>query len=536
MIRRLLMVSLLAAASLASTNVWAQLRSPLISEITARRYGLTRSWFGQVELDRTRDRVESLTIHERILFAQTKRGKIHAFDAETGKTLWVQQVGGPLHPTSEVGVNNQFVAAINGSTLYVLERDTGKYKWSRRVVGAPGAGPGLSKRYVFVPTTNGILEAYDLEEPRKPAWLYNSGGRALVQPMVTTSSVSWPTDRGLFYVAGAENLSIRYRTEARDDIVAQAAHIPPYFYVGSLDGHLYKVHERSGSIAWRFTSGEPVAERPLAVNGRIYTTALHGGLYCILGDERVARDAAFAEIKAAVDRGEIPKDKVPEPEPLPVDEGSEIWWSPGIVRLLAVTPTRVYGIDRSGRMRICRADTGTPITMMDVSQISLSVVNNVSDRIYLGTEFGFVQCLHEPQLKDPLNYVIKEAGEEEDKPAIAANKGEDLFGGGAAAGGEAAGGADPFGGGNAAGGADPFGGAGGADPFGGGDAGGGADPFGGGDAGGGADPFGGGDAGGGADPFGGGDAGGGADPFGGGDAGGGDAGGGADPFGGDPFN
>ncbi|MEE2706523.1 MAG: PQQ-binding-like beta-propeller repeat protein, partial [Planctomycetota bacterium] len=155
---RLGMLSLIAVVTLASSTLWAQVRSPLISEITARRYGLTRSWFAQVDLDRSRDRVQSIAIHDRTLFAQTKRGVLQAIDAETGKTMWVNRIGSPLHPTTEIGVSDEYVAALNGSTLYVFERATGKSSWSRRVVGAPGAGPGISKDYIFVPTISGILE------------------------------------------------------------------------------------------------------------------------------------------------------------------------------------------------------------------------------------------------------------------------------------------------------------------------------------------------------------------------------------------
>ncbi|MFP6666011.1 MAG: PQQ-binding-like beta-propeller repeat protein [Pirellulales bacterium] len=525
---RLGMLSLIAVVTLASSTLWAQVRSPLISEITARRYGLTRSWFAQVDLDRSRDRVQSIAIHDRTLFVQTKRGVLQAIDAETGKTMWVNRLGSPLHPTTEVGVSDEYVAALNGSTLYVFERATGKSSWSRRVVGAPGAGPGISKDYIFVPTINGILEAYNLEQPRKPAWLYNAGGRALVQPFVASGSVSWPTDRGSFYVAGAETLTIRYRTEARDDIVAQAAHIPPFFYFGSLDGNLYKVHERSGNIAWRFTAGEPVAKKPVAINGRIYVAAMHGGLYCVLGDARVARSADFDARQAAANRGEITAEEAKQQTPLRVDEGAELWWAPEIVKLLAVTPSRIYGLDRSGRMRICRADTGSLISTMSIERLSLHLINHVSDRIYVGTKFGLIQCLHEPRIEEPLAYLISEGDEDEGKGENKPGDGNegDIFAGGKggkekdpfAAGGD---GDDPFGD-KAGGEKDPFGdkaGDKGDDPFG-------DDPFGGGAK----QPDGGGDAGGnkagGADddPFGGGakqpeDGGADDNPAGGGDAG-----------------
>lgn len=379
---------------------------PLIHDLTAQRYGLQRAWFAQVQMDRSRDRIQNVTAFGGMLLVQTKRGVIQALDAETGKSIWVNRVGSPQHPTTAIGASHDHIAVTNGSILYVYERATGRFIWKRPVNSVPGAGPGLSNEHVFVPTISGMMEAYKLTDHRKPAWRYNSGGRALVQPVVSKGSVSWPTDRGLFYVAGTERLSIRFRTEAQDEIVAQPAHVPPYFYLGALDGYLYKVHERSGAINWRFSAGEPVVNRPVTVNGRVYITAQHGGLYCLLGDIDVAREAEAAAKRAAEDRGEeVSEEENPH---LEVGEGNEIWWTPGIVRLLAVTPNHVYGMDKLGRIRIVRTDTGSPVDMMQTEGITLQFINHTSDRIYIGTETGLIQCLHESDIIEPLSYVIED--------------------------------------------------------------------------------------------------------------------------------
>ena len=236
----------------------------------------------------------------------------------------------------------------------------------------------------------------------------------------------------------------------------------------------------------------------------------HGGLYCVLGDARVARSADFDARQAAANRGEITAEEAKQQIPFRVDEGAELWWTPEIVKLLAVTPSRIYGLDRSGRMRICRADTGSLISTMSTERLSLHLINHVSDRIYVGTKFGLIQCLHKPWIEEPLAYLISEGDEAEGKgenkpgdgnegdifadgkggkekdPFAAGGDGDDPFGD--KAGGEKdpfgdkAGdkGDDPFGdnpfggggdaGGNKAGAADddPFGGAADDDPFGGG--------------------------------------------------------------------
>ena len=384
----------------------AERRSPLIDQITARRHGLTRAWFRQIELDRSRDRVESVTIYDGMLFVQTKRGSISALDAETGRNLWTTHVGDGRHVTSQVGAGPEYVAVVSGTTLYVFariekvdkegSRKPGSFIWKKRVRGVPGAGPAVGVENIFVPTAKGTLEAHSITDTKKPIWYYTASGVSLVQPIVSGESVSWSTDKGLFYVASADRLTARYRVETQSEIVAQPAYLPPHLFVGSVDGHLYKVHERSGAIRWRFSTGEAVIERPLAIKDRVYVTSRDSGLFCVQAEE--------PEDAEAIANNEIPE----------VRQGREIWWTPHINKILAASPTRLYTLNDSGRMIILRQKDGAPIDSLATENLDFSVVNSKTDRIYIGTRTGLIQCLHEPALKDPVKH-----GSPGDGPGVA---------------------------------------------------------------------------------------------------------------------
>jgi hypothetical protein len=200
-----------------------------------------------------------------------------------------------------------------------------------------------------------------------------------------------------------------------------------------------------------------------------------------------------------------------------------------VKRFVSASQDKIYCISDAGELLVVDQETGGRIGAIPARGFDLEFINWRTDRLYLGTKFGVIQCLHDVEQEWPLVHVAGESLTDEPPPDVVQGPGE-----------VAAGGAppdeDPFAG---AGEADPFAGGGAAeeDPF----AGGGGmeeDPFGGG---GGAeeDPFGGG---GGAeeDPFGGGGGGAEEDPFGGG-GGAGDGGADEDPFGGggaaeeDPF-
>ena len=184
---------------------------------------------------------------------------------------------------------------------------------------------------------------------------------------------------------------------------------------------------------------------------------------------------------------------------------------PNIAELLGVLDNRIYATSMSGGLVVLDVKTGKKLATFNNIRPEYFIVNDLTDRLYLVSNDGDVQCIRseganlptlvshtEPKKNtktatpetDPTQLPAQTAGND---PFGAAKEGPFSAGGGNEdpVGGGGGGNADPFGGGGG-GNADPFGGGGGnADPFGGG-GGGNADPFGGGGGDGGmADPFGG---------------------------------------------
>jgi len=506
--------------------------SGLVSQVEARRYGLERAWFTQVSLDSSRGRIsdftyfvsatqkhsvyevryegrkqtfserdtdrfgdvlgkeaaekeakafveelklreieakiETIEVPEITLYVVTDRAVLHAIDAETGRTRWTTVVGNRTYPTERPGVNEDYVAVLNGSTVHLLKRDTGEMAWIRAVDGVASAGPALTEQYVVVPTFTGSVEWYEIGETRTLPKISRSNGRVLIQPTVTPFSVMWPTDRGLLYVARTTH-AMRYRMEARKAIVSQAAYASPgKVLAASIDGSVYCLHETSGDELWRFSAGEPISNSPVPIGDSTYIVTDKGSMFC-----------------------------------LDLEKGTEKWSAPQVQRLVSVSKDRLYCLGVTGRLAILDAKTGGRIAQTGTEAVGVSFYANAkTDRIIAATSTGLIQCLHETELQWPLVHLNLAEAEQQRRPEIkqeglegtqakpaakpaapaAPAEGADPFGGGAP---PAAGGADPFGAGGAApkpaagdqGGADPFGAGGAAPKPAAGDQGG-ADPFG----------------------------------------------------------
>jgi outer membrane protein assembly factor BamB len=433
--QRFLIVAALMAAWSLCNPVLAQ-RSQIITEAAAARHGLVRPWFTQVELDQSRGRLQDLILYEGALYAQTDRAMIHAIDAETGKTLWSKQIGRPGHPSLPPTASHDLLATINGSRLYVVNRFTGEVVLEKEIDGAPGAGPALSAKYAYVPTTQGMLVAYRLDpvtggksetanspaeaatEETPPAGgdhhgqmrlrqefipplAFQSSGRALLQPLVMHATaedeyVAWATDQGhlnFSYVNLQEgkDLELKYRLITDAPMVAPPAHSLPdpkepgdlgTIFAVSGNGYVYAIDGRKGERLWQFSTGEPIVEAPAVIEDHLYVATQLGGMYC-----------------------------------LDVKTGEKLWRAPNIRRFVAASQTRVYAADMLGQILVLNAQNGARLDVLATQGVPIKLFNTDTDRIYLADNAGLIQCLHESELGEPLVH-----GKERKLAAVEAEK------------------------------------------------------------------------------------------------------------------
>jgi hypothetical protein len=65
---------------------------------------------------------------------------------------------------------------------------------------------------------------------------------------------------------------------------------------------------------------------------------------------------------------------------------------------------RIYASDRLGRTQALDAKTGTKLDVLPTELMSIKLTNWQTDRIYVGTDTGTLQCLRETELEQPIRY------------------------------------------------------------------------------------------------------------------------------------
>lgn len=359
----------------------------LISQDEAARLGLTRAWFTQVRLNAAYTHVERAVLEGDRLTVLTNAGVVQELNALTGKTYWVAPIGNENYPSLGPAGNEKFVAILNGSTLYVLDRKDGKPSIIRSVGSAPGAAPALSENYVFIPLVSGRVEALPLGNQKTPPWYYQSFGRAMVAPLVTPESIVWTTDAGYLYVGGSTNLGMRYRLETGSEIVAPPSYHHPFVFVASLEGELFAMHEMTGSQRWKYSCGFPVTRAAAGVGERVFVTSAEPALHCVNATN-----------------------------------GMGIWEAPQVQQFAAISKDRVYGVNDLGEFVVLNAATGAQLAKIRADRPIHALVNDQTDRVYLVSDDGMVECLHEVNMKEPMYHNPKPTPpKEEPKPAAASS-------------------------------------------------------------------------------------------------------------------
>lgn len=397
-------------------------------------------------------------------------GTLECRDAETGETVWLSSVGDRRLPYMEIGTDEKFLTIINGGNLIKVEASTGEVMDEVRLSGAPMFGALNAGDFSMVPMIGGGVAGYPLADPTRDPFNEIVAGSTLALPTKApgSSKIAWGTNRGFVYVMEMEGEpSVLFRLNTDGNVAGRIASASgERFFFGSDSGQAYCLRAtRSGIVQWSRPFGEPFYKEPMVVDERVLIRSTYGNLFG-----------------------------------LDINTGMMTWDRPlaNMGDLISAFGGRVYLTTLSGALAVVEVETGKQIGRFNRVRPGRLLVNTLTDRLYLVSESGEIQCLRPVDSELP---TIREQpyvapADEESEGSEKTNEGAPF---------------DPTG-------ADPF--AAGADPFG---AGGGGDPFG---AGGGADPFG---AGGGGDPFG---AGGGGDPFGGGE----DQPAMDDPFGGNPFD
>ena len=291
--------------------------------------------------------------------------------------------GYPTPGTAAPMASNLVVAVINGTTLYLLDRADGrphidgksKQVWKTELRNLPKNAALVTEDLVYVPTANGHIETYAINDLGAGVTYVTSSGRNEYPPVVSGQRVAWISDQGVVHITLPDAITPKYEIDLGGPSAAQLGVRSPYVFAGNTDGDLFCIRESEGAVLWKFPTGSPIRQAPVAERDIVYVMPHDAGIYCV----------------SAAD-------------------GHEEWVNSSPRKFLAASPTKVYTLDRWNRMLVLDGKSGGTLDTIPLPTDVRPLMNPQTDRILLSSDSGMLQCLHETLLTEPVYYPTPKVG------------------------------------------------------------------------------------------------------------------------------
>ena len=240
-----------------------------------------------------------------------------------------------------------------------------------------------------------------------------SFGTAIVQPIISYESaekeaVTWFTDRGYLFIAHAKRdvdktFALQYRIAVSPmssfiqeskigrfdgsiarDVAYQPAVVQKVLdddasrflvVVGSSSGFVFAYDPQTSETRWWQSLGSPINNRPTVIGDKVFVPCLNGDLCCLdsKNGRILWRSHGIDSFIAASVQG---TDKSKESES-------------------SASQDRIYVKNTLGELVAVNVKDGAQKTLFSIKAYTDTYYNNENDRVYLITNTGLIQCLHE---------------------------------------------------------------------------------------------------------------------------------------------
>ena len=140
--------------------------------------------------------------------------------------------------------------------------------------------------------------------------------------------------------------------EARSDLTSNAAYMAPNrLFVASIEGYVFCVDAKAGSILWQFSTGESQTATPFASGDSVYMVTTRGGLFAVDSQNGVQR-----------------------------------WKTTGISQVVSASEDYLFCVGERNRLVTLDRVTGSTVSVTSVP--GRVITNTISDRVYAVTDSG----------------------------------------------------------------------------------------------------------------------------------------------------
>lgn len=452
--RKLLLLLLIVGLPLSAR---AQVSSQgLLSNEGARRVGLTRMWFTQLELDRGKGKMSGLiqqvsTTKAHTIFEVIHEGRSYVFSQREldafGRPLGVEgakemanrkvaEITALLNPPKDEDAPAEggapkpaakpvtaaklpkavmhvipeitYYATSERGLIHAIDGETGKTKWAT-IVGKPNyptTTAGASDDVVAV-MNGSTLYAIDTTTG-KIAWQRVIAGAPSGSPAVSDELVFVQAMSGnmeSFWADGSTAPGKVFRSFGNP--TTQPVILNMSIAWATDRGHVYVGNATDGSMKYRIECKDSCMSAPTWLPpDRILATSLDGYVYCVRersgGIEwRFSAGEPIAHSPIGIGDTVYAITQTGGLYAIHVENGTEKWMSHGVRGFIAGNEDRLYCTDITGNIIVVDAKSGSRVATIEARALEIRMMNTETDRLVVATPSGLIQCFRELNKKWP---------------------------------------------------------------------------------------------------------------------------------------
>ena len=179
------------------------------------------------------------------------------------RVKWTFHTPGEVVSSPAVDGNTVYVGS-SGGNLYAVDRESGALKWKFEVKNRVASSPAVAGGIVYFGAYDGFFYAVDAATGQQK-WKFQTGGERRY------------TARNLHGMQP----SIETRPDPWDSYLSSPAVWNGAVYFGSGDGNVYALDAATGSLKWRYQTGDVVHASPAIADGMVFIGSWDSFFYAL---------------------------------------------------------------------------------------------------------------------------------------------------------------------------------------------------------------------------------------------------------------
>lgn len=215
--------------------------------------------------------LSSPLVHGTRVLVGTSEGKVLALHREDGRILWSFKAKAAVNSSPACGHGRVFVSSLDGR-IYALDETNGSAVWSFQTEGERRfTAPGI---HGAIPRTELMPDPYDV---------------FLSSPVLWEDLLILGSGDGHIYALDALSGTLKWKFRTGNVVHASPAVAEGVVYIGSWDRNLYALEARTGAKRWVFATGEDpelhnqegIASSAAVLDGTVFFGCRDGHFYAV---------------------------------------------------------------------------------------------------------------------------------------------------------------------------------------------------------------------------------------------------------------